>query len=113
MSSANSTASGRGSTVVRSTTAPSAFETIFWVTTRTSSSRSGSTPPVALERVAEDRREVVARDDLRDPVEGDDLDPSVGRPGQRASAAPVASDSTSSRSSGVSMSRDSGPSSST
>ena len=45
--SANVIASGRGSIVSRSTIAPSAFETIFWVTTRTSSGRSGRTPAVA------------------------------------------------------------------
>ena len=43
---ANSIACGRGSTVVRSTIAPSALETIFCVTTRTSSSRSGVAPGV-------------------------------------------------------------------
>src|SRR5436190_24016265 len=32
--------------VVRSTTAPSAFDTTFWVTTITSSTVSGRTPPV-------------------------------------------------------------------
>ena len=73
--SANATASGRGSTVVRSTTAPSALETTFWVTTRTSASVSGRTVRAPLERVADQRREVVAGLDLRDPVEGDDLDP--------------------------------------
>ena len=44
--SANATTSGRGSIVVRSTIAPSAFETTFCVTTRTSSSARGSAPAV-------------------------------------------------------------------
>ena len=44
--SANLIASRRGVTVVRSTTAPSAFDTIFWVTTSTSSRVSGNAPAV-------------------------------------------------------------------
>src|SRR6185503_18806746 len=43
---ANATASGRGSIVVRSTIAPSALDTTFWVTTTTSSWRSGRIPSV-------------------------------------------------------------------
>ena len=44
----------------RSTIAPSAFETTFWVTTRTSCSRSGSAPSGAFDRVADERGEIVA-----------------------------------------------------
>ncbi len=44
---AHSIACGDGSTVRRSTTAPSALDTTFWVTTRTSPGRAGSAPGVA------------------------------------------------------------------
>ena len=103
--SANSIASGRGSIVVRSTMAPSAFDTTFWVTTRTSSSRSGRTAGGRRERIRDERRQVVARDDLAEALERDRLD-AVSHRRPRASSA-----SASSRSSGVSMSSVSGPSS--
>ena len=44
----SSTASGRGSTSRRSTMRPSAFETTFWVTTRTSSARGASSGRSAI-----------------------------------------------------------------
>ncbi len=85
--------------------APSAFETIFWVTTSTSSSRSGRCVG-RRECLGDERREVVARDDLADA-------PRSGRP--RPGQPPTVSGASawaSSRSSGVSMSSVSGPSSS-
>ena len=81
--SAQATASGRGSTVRRSTTAPSALDTTFWVTTRTSPSRRGRAPGVASSASPIMRLEVVALADLGQAGERDDLDPAVGLSRQR------------------------------
>ena len=65
---ANSTASGRGSIVRRSTSWPSALETIFWVTTRTSpdcGASSGSAAARSRQRVRDQPGEVGAGLDLR------------------------------------------------
>ena len=66
---------GDGSTVRRSTTAPSALDTTFWVTTRTSPGCGGERAGRRLERVADHRLEVVALVDLGQAGERDDLDP--------------------------------------
>ena len=70
------------------TTRPSAFETTFCVTTTTSPSRT----PAAASGPREHRREVVARPDLRDALDGQDLDPHDSRSSAtRASASAFAS----------------------
>ena len=104
---ANSIASGRGSTPVRSTTAPSAFDTTFWVTTSTSSSRQRQ----GAGRAVRGRRRSArpGRRPRRSPgcrPSGDDLDAAGASAGTEAPPAP--SISTRTRSSGVSRSTASG-----
>ena len=87
--------------------APSALDTIFWVTTSTSPGSSGSAPPVA----ASASPIIASRSspaDLRHAGERDDLHPALSRHG-----APPAPASARSRSSGVSMSSSRTPASST
>ena len=71
--SANAIASGRGSMVVRSATAPSAFETTFWVTTSTSSSRAGRAFGVASSAATMIWARSSPEPDLGDALERDDL----------------------------------------
>ena len=99
--------------VVRSTIAPSALETIFWVTTRTSSSRERQRLGGAADERATSRAgRSSPGPNLRDAVQGEDLDDwpaaSSSRPRGRRPRM-----SASSRSSGVSTSKASGPSTST
>ena len=64
---------------VRSTIAPSALETTFWVTTRTSLSSSGSAPGVLRSALDQRRGQIVTGADLRHALEGDDRQASGGR----------------------------------
>ena len=99
----------RGTTVVRSTTAPSALRHDLLGDDQhvIGGERQGARRP--LDRVADERAEVVARADLGHTLERDDPD-RTAQPTPRRSASV---DSTRTRSSGVSRSIVSGPSSST
>ena len=107
---------GPGFDAVRSTTAPSAFETTFCVTTRTSSSRRGSAPGVpAIASPMSPGRSSPRRTSGMPSSARTEIEPGVGRPppstvGQPTPSRSGAVDSTKTRSSGVSRSMVSGPS---
>ena len=109
--SANSIASGRGSTVVRSTIAPSAFDTTFWVTTSTSSGRSGRSSLVRSRAAQSSAGRSSPATTSGTPSRATIwIRPSAVATDQAAPTSSGTRRSTRSRSSGVSTSSESGPS---